>query len=69
MLERFEKPFLTAFSDQDAVTKGGAAVFQARVPGAKGQPHTIIKGGGHFLQEDAPDELVGIIDRFIRSAP
>ena len=69
VLERFEKPFLTAFSDQDMVTKGGEAVFQARVPGAKGQPHTIIKGGGHFLQEDAPDELVGVIDRFIRSTP
>ena len=24
--------------------------MQARVPGAKGQPHVTVKGGGHFLQ-------------------
>jgi haloalkane dehalogenase len=40
-------------------------VFQERVPGTKGQPHTIIKDAGHFLQEDAPDELVAHIHRFI----
>ncbi len=22
----------------------------------KGQPHTILEGGGHFLQEDLPEE-------------
>ena len=26
------------------------------VAGAKGQPHIILKGGGHFLQEDIPDD-------------
>ncbi len=66
VLEQFDKPFLTAFSDQDAVTKGGEAIFQARVPGAKGQPHVIIKGGGHFLQEDAPDELAALLDGFVK---
>jgi haloalkane dehalogenase len=66
VLEAFDKPFLTAFSDQDAVTKGGEAIFQARVPGAKGQPHVIIKGGGHFLQEDAPDELAALLDGFVK---
>jgi haloalkane dehalogenase len=66
VLEAFEKPFLTAFSDKDAVSAGGEKVFQARVPGAKGQKHTIVAGGGHFLQEDAPDELVTIIDTFIK---
>ncbi len=66
VLERFEKPFLTAFSDKDMVTAGGEKVFQGRVPGAQGQKHTIVAGGGHFLQEDAPDQLVSIIDAFIR---
>ena len=61
VLEAFDKPFLTAFSDGDAVTKGGEAIFQARVPGAAGQPHTIVPGG-HFLQEDSPDALVDLID-------
>jgi hypothetical protein len=58
---RFDKPVVTCFSDKDAVTHGGEKVFIERVPGAKGQPHTIVKGGGHFLQEDAPEELVRII--------
>jgi len=65
VLERFEKPFLTAFSDGDPVSKGGDRPFQERVPGAKGQPHTIIEGGGHFLQEDRPAEIAALIDRFI----
>ncbi len=68
VLERFDKPVLTAFSDQDAVTKGGEKLFIDRVPGAKGQAHTIIAGGGHFLQEDAPEQLCALIDAFIRSS-
>ncbi len=66
VLERFDKPVLTCFSDQDAVTRGGERVIIERIPGAKGQPHTIIKGGGHFLQEDAPEQLVALIDSFIK---
>jgi len=65
VLERFDKPFLTAFSDGDPVSKGGDVPFQQRVPGAKGQPHTIIEGGGHFLQEDRPAEIAALIDNFI----
>ncbi|MDP1631750.1 MAG: haloalkane dehalogenase [Caulobacter sp.] len=66
VLEAFDKPFLTAFSDGDAVTRGGEAAFKDRVPGARGQNHTIIKGGGHFLQEDRPAEIAALIDGFIR---
>ncbi len=65
VLSSFEKPVLTLFSDSDPVTKGGERVFQERVPGAKGQPHAIVKDAGHFLQEDAPDELVTHIDALI----
>ncbi|GHA83180.1 haloalkane dehalogenase [Algimonas arctica] len=61
VLNAWDKPFVTSFSDQDPVTKGGDAVFQKRVPGTKGQPHRTIVGGGHFLQEDKPDELASII--------
>jgi haloalkane dehalogenase len=65
VLERFDKPVVTAFSDGDAVTRGGEAVFQSRMPGAKGQPHATLHGG-HFVQEDCPDEIVAIIDAMIR---
>ena len=65
VLEAWEKPFLTAFSDSDPVTGGGDRVLQARIPGTKGQPHTTIVGGGHFLQEDKGEELGRIVVDFI----
>lgn len=65
VLRRWEKPFLTAFSDSDPVTRGGDRVFQLQVPGAKNQPHATIKGGGHFLQEDKGVELAAIVVDFI----
>jgi haloalkane dehalogenase len=67
VLERFERPVLTAFGGKDAVTKGGERAFIDRVPGARGQPHRIIAEGGHFIQEDAPEELRGLIDDLIRA--
>ena len=60
----WNKPFLTCFSDQDPITKGGDKGFQKLVPGCAGQPHETIKGGGHFLQEDCPQELSRIIIEF-----
>ncbi len=68
VLEQFEKPVLTCFSDSDAVTKGGERIFQERVPGARGQPHIIIEKAGHFLQEDRPEQLVALIANFARAA-
>ena len=66
-LERFDKPFVTAFSDNDPVTRGGERVLQARIPGTKGQPHATLHGG-HFLQEDSPGTIVEIIDKLVRGA-
>ena len=56
VLERWEKPFLTAFSDGDPITRGMDRVLQERVPGARGLPHTTLSGG-HFLQEDSGPEF------------
>lgn len=53
VLEQWDKPFLTTFSNGDPITRGGDKYMQKRIPGAKGQPHTTLKGG-HFLQEDSP---------------
>jgi haloalkane dehalogenase len=64
-LEQWTKPFLTAFSDKDPVTRGGEKVLQAAIPGAAGQPHTTIAGGGHFLQEDCGPELAVVVIDFI----
>ncbi len=65
VLQKFERPFLTAFSDSDPITEGWDLVFQKRVPGAKDQPHGTLKGGGHFLQEDCGEELAHMIVDFI----
>jgi haloalkane dehalogenase len=67
VLETFEKPFLTAFSDGDPITAGSDRILQARIPGAKGQKHTTITGGGHFLQEDRGPELAAVVVDFIRT--
>jgi haloalkane dehalogenase len=63
--EKWEKPFLTAFSDEDPVTRGGERVLQSRIPGTRGQPHTTIEGAGHFLQEDKGEELARVVVDFI----
>jgi haloalkane dehalogenase len=68
-LERFEKPFLTAFGDQDPITRGADERLQARIPGCKGQRHTTIANAGHFLQEDQPEAIIEVIHRFIEDAP
>ena len=68
-LENFQKPFLTAFSDRDPMTKGADAPMRKRIPGAADQPHTIIKGAGHFLQEERPEELIEVLLNFIEGEP
>ena len=60
-LEKFDKPFVTAFAEHEDVTRGLEAILQAQVAGAAGQPHATLPGAGHFLQEHVPDQLVEII--------
>jgi len=61
VLSAWEKPLITCFSDGDPVTAGGEKLFQAEVPGAAGQSHPILAGGGHFFQEDVAPELVQVL--------
>jgi haloalkane dehalogenase len=60
-LARFDKPFLTAFSDGDPITRGADRVLRERIPGAAGLTHPTIAGVGHFLQEDRGDELGRVV--------
>ncbi len=64
VLTKWEKPFLTVFSDNDPVTSGGDQYLQAKIPGCSGQDHKIVSGR-HFIQEERGDELAGIIIKFI----
>ena len=61
VLRQWNGKVLTLFSDQDPVTKGGEKPFQKLLPGAQGQPHETIQGGGHFLQEDKGEVIAGKI--------
>ncbi|MGE0541293.1 MAG: haloalkane dehalogenase [Dehalococcoidia bacterium] len=69
VLNRWDKPFLCAYSDRDPVTAGGDRPFRERIPGAQGQPHTTIGDAGHFLQEDKGPELARVIADFIAATP
>jgi len=64
-LSRFDRPFLCCYSDGDAITRGADRKFLERVPGAKGQQHATIEGAGHFLQEDAGEQLAEVLCGFI----
>ena len=64
-LRVWKKPFLTAFSDEDPVTRGGERALQRLVPGAAREAHVTIHGAGHFLQEDRGPELGEVVARFI----
>lgn len=65
VLMQFERPFRTAFSDRDPITAGADRILHKLIPGARGQPHRVLAGGGHFLQEDCADALGEALLAFI----
>ncbi len=68
VLRRWEKPFLTTFSNGDPIMRGGDRVFQKRIPGCEGQGHVTLKGG-HFLQEDSGPEFAEAVNGLIADTP
>jgi len=66
-LAAWDKPFLVAFSDRDPITARMAPVLKRTVPGAANRQHPVLEGAGHFLQEDAGEELGTIIAAFIQA--
>ena len=67
VLSRCDLPFLIAFSDGDPITGAMAPILRKLVPGARGLDHPTIANAGHFLQEDAGDELGRVVADFIRA--
>jgi len=61
-LSTWDKPFLVAFSDSDPITSAMAPVLRSVVPGAES---VTLAGAGHFVQEDAGDELGTAIAAFV----
>ncbi len=64
-LAELDIPFLCAFSDSDPITRNIDKAFMRSIRGAENQPHTTIKGAGHFLQEDNWQDLVAAVIRFV----
>lgn len=65
VLRSLDMPFLTAFGADDKIMAGVDRMFQKALPGAAGQPHVILPGAGHFLQEDAGAALAQLTLDFI----
>ena len=66
VLTKWKRPFLTAFSDRDPITRGNDKYFQKMIPGAKSREHVTIRDAGHFLQEDKSEELSSLILEFMQ---
>ena len=60
ILKQFKKPTVTIFGTEDKVSAGGEKLFQKLIPGCEGMSHKLIHGG-HFIQEDQPEELAEAI--------
>jgi len=65
VLSTSDLPFLLAFSDRDPITGPMEPVMRAIVPGTRGLAHPTIHDAGHFLQEDAGDDLGRAVADFI----
>jgi len=63
VLEERNYPVLTAFSDNDPVTKGGEEAFIKRLGNVK---NVTITGAGHFLQDEKPEALSREIITFMK---
>ncbi len=66
VLRASKTPMLVAFSDGDPITGGMAPIFKKEMRGAHGIEHPVISGAGHFLQEDAAEDLASAIVEFLR---
>ncbi|HZA11182.1 haloalkane dehalogenase [Mycobacterium sp.] len=64
-LKESSTPMLVAFSDGDPITGAMGPIFQRQMRGAQGHDHPVIHDAGHFLQEDAGEELADHIVAFL----
>ena len=71
VFQKFTKPVLLAFSDEDTVMAGADAIWLQHCPGTKhpGVEHVTINGVGHFLQDGGAEQLVEAITDLIEATP
>lgn len=68
-LKRWTKPVFIAFSDKDPVTAGGDKGFRRLIPSAIEESEYVVRGAGHFLQEDKGEEIADNISQFLDRTP
>ena len=69
VFEKWDKPFLIAFSDEDPVSSNNPILeqsFRERIPNPT---RVVIKGAGHFVQEEVGPEYAKLINDFIADRP
>jgi haloalkane dehalogenase len=59
-------PMLVAFGDSDPITGPMADIFKRDMRGAQGIRHPLVQRAGHFIQEDAGEELAKHVVEFLR---
>ncbi|MDH4022295.1 MAG: haloalkane dehalogenase [Gammaproteobacteria bacterium] len=64
ILAGWQKPVLTLFSAAFAGTAMGPERLIAHLPGARGQPHALLKEANFYITEDQPGELARHITAF-----
>lgn len=57
VLSGWQKPAQVMFSDGDPILGGAAGFFRRLIPGAVDQPRIVIRGAGHFLQEEQGEAI------------
>ena len=64
-LGEWDKPAFVLFSEGDPITRGARDPLRELIPTASEQPDVWIEGAGHFLQEDAGEEIAREIVDFV----
>jgi len=66
VLSEWKKPAIILFSDKDEILGKMVHFFYKIMPAAHQQKRITIANAGHFLQEDAGEEIATYIDEFIQ---
>jgi len=65
-LAEWDKPFFVLHSEDDRVTRQFRYLFRDLVPTARDQPDIWVEDAGHFLQEDAGEEVAEEVVEFVQ---